>query len=158
MYWPLMRPLWDSPKRWQAVGLLLLGVVASVIEQRGCWCGKALQRGEFISALAARGLERFQQATGRAGGGAGGVVRCCYRSALSARSPGSDLATLADPSFSGSAYLEGSGITGLDTQTAVDTRTKRIGVRNSENVELQGGGQVLAVAMLGPGAGVRWYS
>lgn len=63
VYWPLVRPLWNSPKRWRAVGLLLLAVVASVISS-GLLVWESLQRGEFISALAARDWERFQRATG----------------------------------------------------------------------------------------------
>ena len=71
MYWPLMRPLWDSPKRWQAVGLLLLAVVASVISS-GLLVWESLQRGEFISCAGGPRLERFQQATGLLVAGAGG--------------------------------------------------------------------------------------
>jgi len=62
LYWPLVRPLWDSPNRWQAVGFLLLAIVASVLSSVFLvW--ESLQRGEFISALAAQNWSRFQQAT-----------------------------------------------------------------------------------------------
>ena len=64
-YWPLMRPVWDSPKRGQVIGLLLLAVSTSVISS-GFLVWESLQRGEFISALAARNGARFQQATWRA--------------------------------------------------------------------------------------------
>ena len=61
-YWPLMRPVWDAPKRWQVIGLLLLSVSTSVVSS-GFLVWESLQRGEFISALAARNGARFQQAT-----------------------------------------------------------------------------------------------
>ncbi|MEB3356601.1 MAG: ABC transporter ATP-binding protein/permease [Synechococcales bacterium] len=61
LYWPLVRPFWHSPQRWQAVGLLLVAVVASVGSSVFLvW--ESLQRGEFISALAARDGERFERA------------------------------------------------------------------------------------------------
>lgn len=61
LYWPLVRPFWTSPQRWQAIGLLLLAVAASVGSSVFLvW--ESLQRGEFISALAARNPARFQSA------------------------------------------------------------------------------------------------
>lgn len=142
VYWPLMRPLWNSPKRWQALGLVLLAVVASVISS-GLLVWESLQRGEFISALAARDWERFQQATGL-------LVAVLVGSAvlLSVSTYLRDRLGLTWRHWLTrhylDRYLEGQRYYRLDTQTAVDNPDQRI----SEDVKNV---TQLSMAMLGLG-------
>ena len=59
--WLLLRTSWPLLQTWRLGGLLaLLGVLS--IASGGFLVWESIQRGEFISALAARDAERFQQA------------------------------------------------------------------------------------------------
>jgi len=142
VYWPLMRPLWDSPKRWQALGLLLLAVVASVISS-GLLVWESLQRGEFISALAARDWERFQQATGLLVAVLVGSAVLLSVSTFLRDRMGLTWRRWLTRHFL-DRYLEGQRYYRLDTQTAVDNPDQRI----SEDVKNV---TQLSVAMLGLG-------